>query len=107
MLVLDKKHDIATIRTIGGNTGFVRRIFVSEGMLISGLGVMGGILLGVIFCFIQQQWGIIKIGSDSFIVDSYPVVMKWSDILIVLVASMGVNYMIARLTVWSMEKKKK
>ena len=65
LLMMDKRHDAATLRAMGMEGRAVRRIFRIEGLMISGLGVLAGLLLGFIVCFVQQRFGIIKMGSNS------------------------------------------
>ena len=80
LLMMDKRHDAATLRAMGMEGRAVRRIFRIEGLMISGLGVLTGLLLGFIVCFVQQRFGIIKMGSD-FVVSAFPVAMRGVDFL--------------------------
>ncbi len=80
MLVLEKRSDIATLHNLGADDHLVSRIFLFEGWLISILGAIIGIVLGVILCLLQQHWGLISLGSD-FIVDAYPVSVHVADIV--------------------------
>jgi lipoprotein-releasing system permease protein len=83
MLVIDKKKDIAILTSIGAGTALIRRIFFIEGMMISLTGCFAGMLTGFIFCVVQQRFGLISMGQESFIVDAYPVAMKVSDFVLV------------------------
>ena len=94
MLIIDKRPDIGILFTMGADVGFVRRIFVKEGMLISGLGTAGGLAVGLAFALVQQHFGIIKIGAAS-----YPVVVRFWDIVAVAAAAFGVTWIINGLTV--------
>ncbi len=80
LLMMDKRHDAATLRAMGMEGRAVRRIFRIEGLMISGLGVLAGLLLGFIVCFVQQRFGIIKMGSN-FVVSAFPVAMRGVDFL--------------------------
>ncbi len=80
LLMMDKRHDAATLRAMGMEGRAVRRIFRIEGLMISGLGVLTGLLLGFIVCFVQQRFGIIKMGSN-FVVSAFPVAMRGVDFL--------------------------
>lgn len=80
MLVLDKRKDIAILTSLGANKGLIRRIFFFEGMMISVIGCIGGLILGLIICLIQMQFHIIKMGSSLSVLDAYPVALKVSDI---------------------------
>lgn len=99
MIIVDKKKDIQTLVTLGADTGLVRRIFIREGFLISGIGMGAGLLLGVLICFLQQQFGWVKLAGNSFLVDAYPVEMRWTDLAGIIVSVCLVNYFIARFTV--------
>ncbi len=91
MLILEKKEDIEILRSLGADEKLIKRIFLFEGWMISALGALVGIVLGIIIVLIQQHFGILKLGGDNYVVDAYPVVLKFSDILIsfVSVAMMG------------------
>ncbi len=80
LLMMDKRHDAATLRAMGLEGRAVRRIFRIEGLMISGLGVLAGLLLGFIVCFVQQRFCIIKMGSN-FVVSAFPVAMRGVDFL--------------------------
>lgn len=80
LLMMDKRHDIATLRSMGMPARQVRRIFRIEGVLIAAMGVAAGLLLGFIVCFVQQQWGVVKMGSN-FVVNAFPVAMRSIDFL--------------------------
>jgi len=85
MLMIDKKADVATLRALGANNRQISQIFLLEGWLISGFGAAVGILLGLLLCWLQMQFGIIKLGTSegSFIIDAYPVSVRATDILLI------------------------
>lgn len=82
MLFIDKQAEIATLRHLGASHRLIRWIFTCEGLLISCTGAAAGILLGVVLCLLQQEYGIIGLGDGTsmFVVDSYPVELHWSDV---------------------------
>ncbi|MET3977626.1 lipoprotein-releasing system permease protein [Mucilaginibacter sp. UYP25] len=80
MLVIDKRKDIAILTSLGANKGLIQRIFFFEGMMISFIGCIAGLALGLIICLIQKQFGLIKMGSALSVLDAYPVAFKLSDI---------------------------
>ena len=90
LLVLDKKKDIATLRSLGMLPADVRRIFRVEGVLISLVGIVAGMVVGFVVCFAQQQFGIIKMG-ENFVVSAFPVAMRAVDFLLtfLLVAALS------------------
>lgn len=74
MLILDKKDDVITLRSLRASDKLISRIFLFEERLISLFGAISGIILGLILCFIQQKFGIITLGGGgTFVVDAYPV----------------------------------
>ncbi|PKP19318.1 MAG: hypothetical protein CVU06_11475, partial [Bacteroidetes bacterium HGW-Bacteroidetes-22] len=81
MLILDKRKDITILEAMGAGAGLVRRIFFIEGMIISLGGAFIGVLLGLLVCLLQQQFGIIKLGNEgsTFVVSVYPVAMQFTD----------------------------
>lgn len=97
MLILDKRDNADTLRCLGATDSLVARIFVYEGNLIALLGAVTGLVLGVVLCLLQQQFGIIGLGGDGqFVVDAYPVRVKLTDILLVFVSVLAVS----ALSVW-------
>lgn len=84
MLMIDKKEDIAILQSMGATNRLIRRIFLYEGWLISVCGAIIGLSLGIIVCYLQQEFGIVKLqGGGAFIVSSYPVKLIFSDISII------------------------
>lgn len=85
MLVIEKKKDISILHSIGADSGLLRRIFLTEGLLITGLGTLIGLALGFIICFLQERFGIIRLGNGgSFVIDAYPVHMQALDFVYVI-----------------------
>ena len=98
MLIIDKKNDVATLRNLGATEHQISSIFMAEGRMIALTGAVIGIILGLLLCYIQQEFGVIKFGQSagSYIIDSYPVSVKWTDILIVFITVVVVGF----LSVW-------
>ena len=84
MIVLDKKKDISILKAMGGTAGFIRKVFMQLGLLFTSIGLSLGIVLAVILYFIQKKYGIVTI-PEGFVVDTYPITMKVSDIFVVAV----------------------
>lgn len=82
MLVIEKKNDIRTLFALGATPGLVRRIFLIEGAIVALTGATVGLVLGVALTLLQQQYGLIGLGTASSIIDSYPVKLVASDLLI-------------------------
>jgi lipoprotein-releasing system permease protein len=93
MLIVDKKKDIAVLRSLGASSALIRNIFLTEGLLLSLIGGFVGVLLAVSFCLIQQYIGLIPMPGESFVVDFYPVRMKALDFL----ATFAVIFLISLL----------
>jgi lipoprotein-releasing system permease protein len=84
MLIIDKKKDIAILWSLGASNTLIERIFLIEGILISLVGALSGLLSGAFICWLQQHFGFIKLqGSGSFVIDAYPVNMQGMDFLYV------------------------
>ena len=81
MLIIEKKEDIATLEAMGADDTLVKRIFVLEGWLISLCGLLAGIVLGIALALLQQYFGLVKM-PGNFLVSAYPVVLKFSDVLL-------------------------
>lgn len=81
MLVLDKKDDVATLSAMGATPQLIRKIFFTEGFIISGVGIVLGLVIGLSTCFLQARFGFIGLGMDHAITDAYPVRVLASDVL--------------------------
>ena len=98
MLIIDKKDDVVTLRNLGASDKQIRRIFLFEGRLISFFGAILGILLGLLLCWLQQQYGFVKMGSSdgTFVVNAYPVSVHYSDVLLIFLTVIATGW----LAVW-------
>lgn len=83
MLIIEKERDIEILRSLGADNTLIRKIFIIEGWLISIIGAAAGIILGFVICWIQQRFGLVRLQSDTLILNAYPVEMKIKDFLIV------------------------
>lgn len=97
MLIIDKKADIAILQSMGANQRLIRTIFLFEGWMISLAGAAFGLLLGVLICWIQIEFGILKIpGNDgSFIFSVYPVQIRTSDLLAIFLLVSCIGFLAA------------
>ena len=96
MLIIEKKDDIGTLRSLGAPEPMTRRIFLLEGWLISLLGLLIGLALGIAFVLLQQKFGLIRM-PGSYIISAYPVILKASDIIWTAIGVALVGYLIALL----------
>ena len=94
MLIIEKREDMQTLRSLGAQDSLIRRIFVLEGWMISLVGLAGGLILGVGFAALQQTFGIIKM-PGHFVVQAYPIILSWSDILLTAIGVAVIGYLIA------------
>ena len=97
MLIIDKQKDADTLRCLGATDKQIRRIFLLEGRIINMIGATLGTGLGLLLCWLQQEFGIVKLGqsSGSFIVDAYPVSVHYDDVLIVFLTVIVVGWIAA------------
>lgn len=85
MLIIDKKEDIRTLSHLGASQQLIRRIFLFEGWLVNIIGALGGMLLGLVICLLQQHLGLLKLGNGSeYVISAYPVAVQVGDIALVL-----------------------
>lgn len=98
MLIIEKKDDIETFRSLGATDKLLRRTFTLEGWLISLLGLAAGLVIGIGFSLAQQHFGFIKM-PGSFLVNAYPVILQWQDVLITIAGVALIGYIIALLPV--------
>ena len=106
MLIIEKRPDIATLRSLGAQEGLIKRIFVLEGWLISLTGLAAGLIIGIVFTLIQQHLGIIKM-PGQFLVQAYPVILSWKDIILTTTGVAVIGYLIALLPVAAFYRKEK
>ena len=98
MLIIDKKDDVITLRNLGASDKQITRIFLFEGRLISAIGAVIGILLGLLLCWLQQRFGLVALGpsSGAFVINAYPVSVHPEDIILIFVTVLVVGF----LAVW-------
>ena len=98
MLIIEKRPDIGTLRSMGAQESLIKRIFILEGWFISLAGMAVGLLVGTGFALLQQHLGFIKM-PGHFVVQAYPIILSWSDILLTVVGVAAIGYLIALLPV--------
>ena len=98
MLIIDKKDDVVTLRNLGASDKQIVHIFLFEGRMISAIGAVTGIILGLALCWAQQTFGLVKLGSSSasFVVNAYPVSVHPEDVILIFVTVLVVGF----LSVW-------
>ena len=96
MLVLEKKQDIAILQSMGSTAAQIKKIFLTEGIFLAGIGAAGGIALATIICLLQLKFKLIKLQGGSFLIDYFPVKLIATDFLLVA----GTAIIIALIASW-------
>ena len=104
MLMIEKREDIMTLRSMGAGESLIRRIFILEGWMISLSGLAAGMILGIGFSLLQQHFGFIKM-PGHFVVQAYPIILSWSDILITAAGVALIGYLIALIPTASLRRR--
>ena len=104
MLIIDKKDDILTLRNLGADNALIQRIFLLEGWLISVIGAFVGVILGTLLSFGQEYFGWLKLQGSGFIIQSYPVFVQWTDVLLVFATVLVMGFLAALYPVYYLKK---
>lgn len=97
MLIVEKQQDAQLLKSMGASQRTIERIFITNGVLISLIGAVSGLAIGIIATLLQQKYGFIKLGTEgSFLVDAYPVKIYFQDIVVVLVTVLVVSFVSVR-----------
>jgi lipoprotein-releasing system permease protein len=100
MLIMEKKKDMAVLKSMGAGVNLIRKIFLFEGWMISFGGAVAGLIIGLLICLAQMEFGIIKLyGDGSFIIDAYPVELQLSDFFHVLAIVLLIGFFAALVPV--------
>lgn len=107
MLIIDKKNDVVTLRNMGATNHQITQIFLFEGRLISLMGALLGIALGLLLCWLQQQFGLVSLGGSAgtYIVDAYPVSVHYIDVLFIFLTVIAVGWLSSWYPVRYMSKR--
>ena len=96
MLIIEKKKDIGTLHSLGADRKLIQQVFLFEGTMISLFGAILGLIIGLIICWLQIKYGLVKLqGSGSFIINAYPVSIHWTDILLIFITVLIIGYLAA------------
>ena len=108
MLIVEKKKDIGILNTLGADYNLINSIFLIEGVLISTLGGILGIFFGFIICFVQQTFGIVKLGDGSanYIIEHYPVIMSTTDFIVVFAAVIVISLFASFISIAGLRNRK-
>lgn len=107
MLIIDKKNDVVTLRNMGATNRQITQIFLFEGRLISLMGAVLGIGIGLLLCGLQQQFGLVSLGggAGTYIVDAYPVSVHYIDVLFIFLTVIAVGWLSSWYPVRYMSKR--
>jgi len=107
ILIVEKLKDIAVLKSFGASKKLIFRIFMTEGLLISLISAITGLVFGFIILYLQQRFGFVKLGSEegSFIIDAYPVALKWMDFIYVFITVMCIGIIATWYPVKNLAKK--
>ncbi len=107
MLIIDKKDDVVTLRNLGATDHDITRIFMLEGRLITIIGAILGIAIGLLLCLLQQQFGFVRMGNadGTFIINAYPVSVHYTDVLIIFVTVIVAGWLAVWYPVRSLSRK--
>ena len=107
MLILEKRDEERTLLAIGADKGFIRGVFVREGLLLSGIGGAIGLVLGVAVTLAQQHFGFVKMPNGNFLVENYPVELQAGDLIVIFVVFVAVAFVVSTLATSTMIKREK
>ncbi len=99
MLILDKKEDAKTLRSLGANEQSIKTLFLMEGCMISLLGAIIGVILGLVTCWMQIKYGFLKLSSNSFVTNTYPIDVRPLDILLIFITVALIGFFASRFPV--------
>jgi len=105
MLIIEKEKDIVVLRNLGADNKLIKKIFIFEGWLISAIGALTGLSLGFLVCWLQQEFGFVKLQGDTLIMDAYTVAMNPADFIAVLGTVLLIGYLAAWYPARYMSKK--
>jgi len=98
MIIIEKKDDVFTLRSMGADDKMISRIFLLEGWMISLLGMIVGVIIGLLLAWAQQVFGLIAM-PGNFLVNAYPVSIHWSDVALIALTVVSIGYLTAWLPV--------
>ena len=104
MLIIEKRFDIETLKSLGATEKLIKRIFVLEGWMISLAGLAGGLFLGVLFSLLQQWFGFIKM-PGHFVVRAYPIILSWTDVMLTAIGVTLIGYLIALIPAHTLNRR--
>jgi lipoprotein-releasing system permease protein len=95
MLAIDKKKDVSILFSMGASQKFIKNLFLLEGFIISSIGALSGLALGILICWVQKTFGIVSMGMETSIVDAYPVEMQVWDFIFTGITILVITFIIS------------
>jgi len=92
MLVLEKRKDISVLQSLGADKSLIKKIFLSEGILLAVIGAGTGIVLALIIVFLQTKYHLIKLAGNSFLIDYFPVKPQLTDFILVILTALVIAF---------------
>ena len=105
MVIIDKRDDIATLRTLGLTSTAIRQIFTAEGYLMMLISLVMGVAIGLVLTLVQQHFGLIRLNATAIGIDAYPVELHWGDVAATIAAYVVVAWTVVNLTIRAMVSK--
>jgi lipoprotein-releasing system permease protein len=102
MLITEKKEDIATLKSMGASNKLIKRVFLLVGLLITFLGIVAGMFIGLSICLLQQHFGLLKLPGNNLLVDAYPVKILLTDMILVLASVAVIGYLASVVSVYKL-----
>ena len=108
ILMIEKEEDVHKLRSMGADNRLINRIFLFEGWMISVLGALIGVVIGIGLCLLQQHAGLIKLGDTpgAFVMDAYPVKVEWPDVFVILITVITLGFLTVIYPVHYLGKKR-
>lgn len=104
MMIIDKRDDVATLRTLGMQQHKIMALFTTEGHIMAAISLVLGLVLGITLTLLQEHLGLVRLNASTLLVDAYPVALQWGDVVLTTICYMAVACVITRLTVRRMLK---
>ena len=105
MLIIEKKKDIYSLKSMGAGNQLIRKIFFFEGLMINFSGALSGMILGILLCWLQQTFGLVKL--EGGIVEYYPVVLKPLELILIFFTVLLIGFLSSWYPVWKLTKSEK
>jgi lipoprotein-releasing system permease protein len=100
LLAINKKKDVAVLSSMGASPSFIRKIFITEGVLIAFTGVVSGLILGLLACELQRRFGLISLGIETALIESYPIEVHFKDVASIVITVFVITVLASLRPAW-------